>query len=104
MKGGLSLTFNTKNPQLSTFVPPGQAKVFKYLGMHIHIRSEHEKNGLLYPLEAHLVHQADDGSLAVIGIFYQFGAESPVWDTLTTALEAYQLNGNEPDVEMDPLD
>ncbi len=41
-----------------------------------------------YPLEVHLVHQADDGSFAVVGIFFDANdsASSPFISALATNL------------------
>lgn len=53
---------------------------------HFHAPSEHTLDGNHYPMEMHLVHQAEDGKLAVIGIFIAEGEENslfyPVWDFL----------------------
>jgi len=38
--------------------------------VHFHSPSENHLNGRSYPLEGHLVHQADDGELAVVAVFY----------------------------------
>ena len=36
--------------------------------------SEHTLNGKHYPVEVHFVHQAPDGKLAVVGVFFEQGA------------------------------
>lgn len=55
---------------------------------HFHRVSEHTVNGEHYPMEAHFVHQADDDSLAVIGVFLEEGAENaalvPIWQVMPT--------------------
>ena len=38
--------------------------------IHFHSPSENQLNGRTYPLEAHLVHKAEDGSLAVVAVFF----------------------------------
>jgi carbonic anhydrase len=43
---------------------------------HFHSPSEHTIDGVSYPLEIHLVHQAKDKSLSVIGIMAKEGNES----------------------------
>ena len=43
---------------------------------HFHSNSEHTVDGQAFPLEMHLVHQATDGSLAVLGVFFEDGAEN----------------------------
>jgi len=46
-------------------------KPFKLLQFHFHAPSEHTVDGEHYPLEVHLVHAADDGQLAVVGVFFE---------------------------------
>lgn len=47
--------------------------VYSLLQFHFHTASEHEINGHKYPLELHMVHQAQDGSLLVVGVFIHEG-------------------------------
>ena len=53
---------------------------------HFHSPSEHTVDGRSYPLEAHFVHKAADGKLAVIGVLFEQGAENaalvPFWKSL----------------------
>ncbi|XP_042477961.1 alpha carbonic anhydrase 1, chloroplastic-like [Macadamia integrifolia] len=42
--------------------------------VHWHSPSEHTINGIRYPLELHQVHIADDGSISVVGVLYNYGA------------------------------
>ncbi|KAF6171928.1 hypothetical protein GIB67_011825 [Kingdonia uniflora] len=44
---------------------------------HWHSPSEHTINGVRYPVELHLVHVADDGSVSVVAILYKFGEPDP---------------------------
>ena len=58
--------------------PPGSyimmnGNRYDLLQFHFHTPSEHQKNGLNYPMEMHLVHQDGEGHLAVIGILFQEG-------------------------------
>ncbi len=59
---------------------------YELLQFHFHSPSEHSVEGASFPAELHLVHQAADGSLAVVGILLQSGdanaALQPVWDNL----------------------
>ena len=48
-------------------------KEYKLLQFHFHSSSEHTINGKYYPMEAHLVHQSEDGELAVIGVMIDIG-------------------------------
>jgi len=73
-------------------------KAFALKQFHFHTPSEHTLNGNSYPAEAHLVHAADDGELAVLGIVYQEGDASevlaPVWEDLDALSEADPMTIN----------
>ena len=61
--------------------PPGSwasiaGKRYELLQFHLHGPSENTVNGEAMAMETHLVHQAEDGSLAVIGLLMKEGAES----------------------------
>lgn len=53
---------------------------------HFHAPSEHTLDGRHFPMEMHLVHQSDDGALAVVGVFIAEGAHNagfdPIWEHL----------------------
>lgn len=59
---------------------------YDLLQFHFHDPSEHEVDGMSFPMEMHLVHKNDEGQLAVIGVFLNKGAENaalkPVWENL----------------------
>lgn len=61
-------------------------KKFQLVQFHFHGPSEHTIDGKRFPLEMHLVHAAEDGSLAVVGILFQEGGENEFlkqfWDQL----------------------
>ncbi|MFQ5507857.1 MAG: carbonic anhydrase [Leptospirillia bacterium] len=61
-------------------------KTYNLLQFHFHSPSEHTYKGNPYPLEAHLVHKADDGSLAVVGVFFKEGAENPLLSKVWSAM------------------
>ena len=46
---------------------------YDLLQFHFHTPSEHQLNGVNYPMEMHLVHKNAQGDLAVIGILFQEG-------------------------------
>ncbi len=52
--------------------------------IHFHHPSEHTVDGRAFPLEAHFVHAAPDGALAVVGVLFEEGDAHPVindlWD------------------------
>lgn len=69
-------------------VSPGECGSATYAGttyntinLHFHSDSEHTIHGVQYPLEAHIVHQATDGSFLVIGILFDDGGRG---DCLTS--------------------
>jgi len=49
---------------------------YRLVQFHFHSPSEHTVNGNSYAIELHLVHQADTGALAVIGVLVAGGAEN----------------------------
>jgi len=51
-------------------------KVYKLLQFHFHSPSEHTVKGKPYDMVAHLVHQADDGQLGVVGVLMKQGKNS----------------------------
>ena len=55
----------------STFTFSG--KTYNLKQFHFHTPSEHTLDGQHAPMEMHMVHQSDDGSLAVVGVFFQEG-------------------------------
>ena len=48
-------------------------KVFALRQFHFHTPSEHTLDGKHFPMETHFVHQAADGSFAVVGAFVEEG-------------------------------
>lgn len=57
---------------------------------HFHKPSEEKINGKLYDMVVHLVHQAKDGRLAVVGVMIEAGKEQPLIRTLWTHLPLEQ--------------
>jgi len=53
-------------------------KTYQLLQFHFHSPSEHHVNGKPYDMVAHLVHQASDGQLGVIGVMMKVGKANPV--------------------------
>lgn len=56
---------------------------YELIQFHFHTPSEHTLDGQHFPMEAHFVHAAADGRLAVIGVMFVEGANNatldPVW-------------------------
>ncbi len=53
-------------------------KTFDLKQFHFHTPSENQIDSKNFPLEAHFVHAAKDGSLAVIALMYELGAENKI--------------------------
>lgn len=72
-------------------------KYFRLLQFHFHTPSEHTVNGGAYPMEGHLVNQADDGTIAVVGVFFENGRAndvvSAVWAAVGGVEEEKELEG-----------
>ncbi|MGB0720475.1 MAG: carbonic anhydrase, partial [Bdellovibrionales bacterium] len=79
----------------STLTLDGKAYTLKQL--HFHTPSEHYIDGAPYPMEVHLVHAADDGALAVIGVMIKVGAHNPViegiWQNVPPAGDVKTVEG-----------
>lgn len=66
---------------------------------HFHHPSEHAVDGVIYPLEMHLVHADADGNLAVVGVFIKEGQDdnaafAPVFENLPTEkVDATAIDG-----------
>ncbi|OQS06244.1 hypothetical protein THRCLA_01707 [Thraustotheca clavata] len=63
-------------------------KSFAGLQFHFHTPSEHRVRGYQYPFEMHMVHQATDKSLAVLGVFFEVGPKdneflNQVWPSIS---------------------
>ena len=59
-----------------------EGKLYELKQFHFHTPSEHTINGKHFPMEIHLVHQADDNSLAVIGVLVMEGKHNKNFDQL----------------------
>ena len=91
-----SLTVINNGHTIQANVPPGNAvtvdgKAFGLLQFHFHSPSEHAVDGGHFPLEMHLVHRNTEGSLAVVGVFFEDGAGNaplePVWAVMPHTTE-----------------
>lgn len=65
-------------------------KTYNLAQFHFHIPSEHELDGNLTAMELHLVHKADDGELAVVGLMLVPGAENAALASVFNNLPAKQ--------------
>lgn len=62
-------------------------KIYEIEQFHFHVPSEHLVEGVAAPIEMHIVHVAEDGSLAVVGVLFDFAEEDNAflarfWDGL----------------------
>jgi len=71
-------------------------KRYDLLQFHFHTPSEHTVDGKSFPLELHLVHQASDKNLAVIGVMLAEGAPhgllTKFWERLPRAAGEVETN------------
>jgi carbonic anhydrase len=74
---------------------------YSFLQFHFHAPSEHEINGLHYPVEVHFVNKATDGKLAVVGVFIKRGKENAAWKPFTDAMLAADATAENTKVELD---
>ncbi|RWR33882.1 carbonic anhydrase family protein [Sinirhodobacter populi] len=61
---------------------------FDLVQFHFHTPAEYHVNGKTYPLELHLVHQRDDGALAVVSVMFDEGAENPALEQVFAHIPA----------------
>ena len=59
-----------------------EGKRFRLVQFHFHAASEHTIEGRSSPLELHLVHQAADEELAVVGVLIEEGADNASYSTV----------------------
>ena len=71
-------------------------KAFTLQQFHMHTPSEHRINDEYFPLEIHMVHEAEDGALAVIAIPFQLtedGSTTELLTAVTQNIEAVRTPG-----------
>ena len=74
---------------------------YTFAQFHFHAPSEHEVNGLHYPVEVHFVHKTDAGKLAVVGVFIKAGKENVAWKEFTDKLTVATADPEATTVEID---
>jgi carbonic anhydrase len=57
-------------------------RIFELKQFHFHEPAEHRLDGVLFPMEMHLVHVDTSGRLAVVGIFIKEGYPNPTLDEI----------------------
>ncbi|EEB90016.1 hypothetical protein MPER_11835, partial [Moniliophthora perniciosa FA553] len=64
-----------------------EGKDFTLQQFHLHTPSEHRINEEYFPLEMHMVHEAEDGSIAVIAVPFQLTEDGSTTELLTSVIE-----------------
>lgn len=59
---------------------------YRFRHLHFHAGSEHTINGVRYPMEAHFVHAADNGAVAIMGVLFVEGEHNPHLGKLISTL------------------
>jgi len=80
-------THVSKSHGVKVAVDPGNFIVidgnkFKLKQFHFHSPSETMLNGRSFPLEAHFVHVSDNGQIAVIAVFFEYGKNNPLLERI----------------------
>ena len=69
---------------------------YNLLQFHFHGRSENTIDGHQFALEAHMVHQKNDGGLAVVGVMFEEGKNNPLLDNILGNVgEIIRVNPND---------
>lgn len=63
---------------------------YKLVQFHFHRPSEHRIAGKSFPMEAHFVHAAPSGALAVIGVMLAEGKSNPVFHKIIATMPAQE--------------
>lgn len=83
---------NTSHSIQVNYRPGSTLKVdgrsFTLLQFHFHTPSEHHVDDRDFPIEAHLVHQDEQGSLAVVGVLFEFGPPNDLINLIAAAMPA----------------
>lgn len=69
--------------------------IYNMLQFHFHAPSEHEINGMHYPVEIHFVNKNSAGELAVVGVFVKSGAHNNAWDPFINKMLQATANAEE---------
>lgn len=74
---GHGLQLNFSKTKIKEFLELDGIK-YHLVQLHFHSPSENVLRGQSFPLEIHLVHQSDEGKVAVIGVWVKGGTENPI--------------------------
>jgi len=100
LHNGHTVQFNIGNGSTMT----SHGKEYALLQIHFHTPSEHTTNGKPAPMEAHFVHKAADGALAVLGVFYVEGAENAALKAVFDNLPGEPAAAAKKGVKINPSD
>ncbi|WP_296631203.1 carbonic anhydrase [Rhodoluna sp.] len=76
--------------------------VYPFAQFHFHAPSEHEMNGLHYPVEVHFVHKTAEGKIAVVGVFIKAGATANAdWAPFIAKLNTATADPEATKIELD---
>lgn len=81
---------------ISAWYEPGSSiivnsRVFHLTTAHYHSPSEHLIDGRRFDAEMHLVHEGDEGDLAVVAALFELGASNTVIEGLLASTESSQI-------------
>ncbi|MBR1121720.1 carbonic anhydrase family protein [Bradyrhizobium lablabi] len=80
------------------------ANTYKLLQVHFHRPSEHMIAGKSYPMEAHFVHRADSGALAVVGVLMSTGKPNAAFARVIASMPAKEGPPVKADAGFNPND
>jgi len=75
---------------------------YKLLQVHFHRPSEHLIGGKNFPMEAHFVHRADSGALAVVGVLLATGRANPTFRKIIASMPATEGPAVKADATINP--
>lgn len=76
--------------------------VYKLLQVHFHRPSEHMIGGKNFPMEAHFVHRAENGGLAVVGVLMVTGRPNQAFHQIVAAMPKEEGPAVKLDTRIDP--
>jgi carbonic anhydrase len=75
---------------------------YKLLQVHFHRPSEHLVGGKNFPMEAHFVHRADSGALAVVGVLLAEGKPNAAFAKIIATMPAKEGPAEKADAGINP--
>ena len=75
---------------------------YKLLQVHFHRPSEHQIGGKNFPMEAHFVHRAESGALAVVGVLLSTGEPNTAFGKIVATMPAKEGPAVKADPAIDP--